>query len=244
MLIPIGSWCRTAYQVNEFLKSHGVMPTSFPYDWTITSFAALKLTLDARFTPSSALELDNLEINQFGSITDMRTQLIHHHDFAPPTLHELKQMGESNSNGIPKALWDTDLIDKAIGRFCHTYLHLEALKNSSRKISFVRWHRLGHPDHQLPQAFEGESIANIAQVITNFLMHDNFSILTVKSQYINGELPEETIAKYERSEYGVSSTIIERKGFNGDGTKSFKGDTVVWHKLLNKFVEDENLTLS
>ena len=55
MLIPIGSWCRIAYQVNQFLKANGIKPTSFPYDWTITPFAALKITLDGKINLSDVL---------------------------------------------------------------------------------------------------------------------------------------------------------------------------------------------
>ena len=183
-------------------------------------------------------------MNKVGSITDSGTQLIHHHDFSPPTIKGFGQKGELNNKGVPKVFYTTDLIDKAIGRFTHTYRHVEALRTGRNKISFVRSNRVGHPDRQFPHVFEGESIANLADVINKFLLHDNFSILTVKSRYINEDLPEETIAEYQRSGYGVSSTIVERKGFNGDGTNNFKGDTVVWHELLGGFVEDEKLALS
>lgn len=243
MLVPIGSWCRTAYQVNEFLKASGINPVSFPFDWTVTPFAALKVTLDRKFNPSDALRVENLELNKVGSITDNATQLIHHHDFAPLKMKKLGQTGGLDEKGIPKALYATDLIDKACSRFAHAYRHMEAVRSSSNKISFIRWLRLGHPDHQFPNAFEGESIASLADVIHGYLSHDNFSILTVKTRYVYGELPEETITEYERNDYGASSTVIERRGFNGDGTNSFKGDTVVWHKLLSRFVAEEKLTL-
>jgi hypothetical protein len=239
MLIPIGSWCRTAWQVNALLKAHGVEQTSFPYDWTTTPFAALRITLDEKFNPANALRIENLELNKVGSITDNSTQLIHHHDFPPPKMSELTQLGESDEKGLPKALYTTDLIDKAASRFAYTYRHLEALKSSTSKVGFVRWYRLGHPDYQFPHVLEGETFAGLASVINNFLAHDNFSILTVKTQYINGELPEEPISEYERNDHGVSSTIIERERING-----FKGDTLVWQKLLRRFVEDEKLTLS
>jgi len=41
MLVPIGGWCRTAYQVIEFLKTKSIQPCAYPFDWTVTSFIAL-----------------------------------------------------------------------------------------------------------------------------------------------------------------------------------------------------------
>jgi hypothetical protein len=137
MIIPIGSWCRTAYQVNEFLKANGIKSTSFPYDWTITPFFSLKFTLSNRFHPSSILEIENIQRNQFGSITDNNTQLIHHHDFPPQKMKEIEEISELDINGIPKVLYSTDLIAKAKERFAQAYKHLEASKHGG-KVLFVR----------------------------------------------------------------------------------------------------------
>jgi len=238
MLIPIGSWCRAAYQTNEFVKARGAKPSSFPYDWTITPFAALKITLDINFNPAEILRVGNLSISKFGSVTDESTQLIHHHDFTPHQMEKLKKISTPDDKGIPCALYDSDLIDKAVNRFSHTYQHLEALKDCDQKLSFVRWNRYGHPDPQIPHVFEGESITSLSELIGNFLSHGNFSLLTVTTKYISGELPRDPIAKYDQSNHGISSTILERKGFNGDGTNNFRGDTVAWNKLLSRFVEN------
>lgn len=245
MIVPIGAWCRTAYQVNEFLKVYKIKPLSFPYDWTITPFFSLRLTLDENFNPSDILKIENLELNKVGSITDKRTELIHHHDFSPPKMNELFQAGGQDENGIPKVFYSTDMISKAVCRFVHAYRNIVSLQRSSdKKILFIRWQRLGHPDKQFPHVFEGEDINSLAGVIKGFLSHDNFSILTVKSRITNEELPENPIIDYSREKYGVSATIIERKGYNGDGTNNFKGDTVSWHKLLDKFVGDEEVNLA
>lgn len=243
MLVPIGSWCRTAYQVNEFLKKNGIKPVSYPYDWTITPFISLKITLNNEFIPSCVLQFESIQRSKVNSIIDNSTQLIHHHDFSPPKIKELEQISELDIKGIPEALYTTNLIAKARERFIYTYRHLESLKSIRSKVLFVRWQRKGHPDHQFPYAFNGENIDSLANIIRKFLLHDNFSILIVKSKIIEGNLPEETIIEYEREKYGVSTTIIERKGFNGDGSGNFQGDTISWNKLLSKFVTDEDLDL-
>ena len=244
MLIPIGSMCRAAFQVNSYLKSKGLTTTPYPYDWTITPFTALEATLSKKFNTCSILELDNLKLNNLGSITDERTGIIHIHDFPPPVIKDIMPKGLQKDIGIIRSPQLTKMREKASGRFIHTYKNLELLKTKeSKKILFIRWQRYVHQGENLSHLFIGEDIASLSNVIKNFLLHDNFSILTVKSRVIHRRLPKNTIIEYSRSEHGVSSIIIERKGFNGDGTDNFRGDTVSWHKLLNKFIGEEKVQL-
>lgn len=224
MIVPLGRSCKTAYQVSTFLKTHGINGASFPYDWTITPFAALEATLDQAFDPSTALQ--SLERSRFGSITDSDTRLIHHHDFDPPSMQALEV--KTDAGGVPKALYTTDLITRAQGRFMHTFAHVASLKQHAGKILFVRW----HPD-------DGETIDDLGHVLHGFLSHDNFAILQIRSTIIEKALPGTVITDYRRSRFGVEASIIERKGFDGDGTENFKGDTVVWRTLLQKFVDEE-----
>ena len=238
-LIPLGAWCRTAYQVNAFKKSNDIKTASFPYDWTITPFKALESTLNNEFEPFSILRYDNVERSRFGSLVDTKTNIIHHHDFPAAKLKLLEETAGINDKGLPLELYKTDLLDNAKSRFCHTYKNLTLLKKEQKRLLFVRWQRSGHPDRQLPTAFENENILSLSTIIEGFLGHDNFSILIVKSKTITEDLPEITITEYNREERGVTPTIIERKGFNGDGTNSFKGDEVSWRALLTKFVTEE-----
>lgn len=244
MLVPIGSWCRTAYQVREFLKSSGVKSCAYPYDWTITPFYALKSTMINGFDRETALQFDALALNQFGSLEDAATRLIHHHDFAPHKLSSLDPGGGVNQRGVPLALVDSDLLIKAKGRFQYAYANLAGLRDGKTKIGFVRWMRHGHPDRKIPDAFDGENLTSLSELISNFLGHEDFSILLAKSVIVQGALPEnDIIVSYERNEMGVSAIIKERKGFDGDGSNSFKGDTVSWRKLLARYATDENISL-
>jgi hypothetical protein len=239
MLISIGAWCRASFQVNEFLRVCGKPPVSYPFDWTITPFASLQNTLRKGFDPQNALHDNNLISNKFGSLSDNITQLIHHHDFNPTAMKGLPQ-SELNHHGVPLSVFHSDLVTKARGRFLHTYANLESSKNSNKKLMFVRWNSTGHPDTQVPDAYEGETLASLAEIISGYLDHDNFSILRVTSKFVQEQPTKDTaIIDYERKIHGVSATIIERKGYNGDGTNSFKGETVSWHTLLTKFVNEE-----
>lgn len=243
MLIPIGSWCRTAYQVRVFLENNGIKSSSYPFDWMITPFSALQNTLKKGFAPTQVLRHENLALSRFGSIVDKKTNLIHHHDFSPETI-------SSFSNGelgkIPHQLFASDLLNKAQDRFIYTYENLLKLRNYNRKIGFVRWQRRGHPDPRLPDAFEGENFATLTALLSDFLEHDNFSILLIKTVIVQYELPEnEIIVSYlsDSSGTGVSAIIKERKGFDGDGTNNFKGDTVSWHHVLTRYINEEKIIL-
>ncbi len=169
MLIPIGSWCRVAYQVNEFKKRLRVKPVAYPYDWTITPFSALKITLDKDFISENVLHQDNLVLSKFGSILDNYSQLIHLYDFNPQKLKELRKSGGFNENNIPVRLFKSELVDKAQARFRNAYNNLQSLKNNEKKLAFVRWNRFGHPDPHLPYAFKGESNSAIAEILSGYL---------------------------------------------------------------------------
>ena len=52
------------------------------------------------------------------------------------------------------------------------------------------------------------------------------------------EYPRNIIKKYSADKYGAYAVISERKGFDGDGTNNFRGDTKSWNLLLAKFVSD------
>ena len=247
MLVPIGSWCRTAYQVNEFLKTNGIQSVTYPFDWTVTPFTALKLTLDKHFKPSDVLQNDNLRLSLFGSLLDVKTQLIHHHDLPPTIVKRFEYVDGKqsiNKHRVPFELFKSTEIGKAKGRFEYGFSNFKLLKSHNKKIGFVRWIRSGHPDAGLPDAFEGESISSLATIINCFLGHDNFSILQVKSHLAQKENNcNNIISSYEIQKYGVAATILERKGFNGDGTENFRGDTPSWHKLLSKYVDDQEIDL-
>jgi len=243
MLIPIGSWCRCAYQVNEFIKSKGGEPISYPFDWTITPFASLQITFSKSFNTNNVLANENLLLSPFGSLTDISTKLIHHHDFDPQDILRMKGIKGVNENGVPLAIFDRDLIMKAKGRLIHTYNNLEKLKNNEKKIGFIRWIRTGQADPTLPNAFEGETLNSLSDVFSNFLGHDNFSILQIRTEIIKDDTLRNSIISYKNEEFGVSAVIAERRGFNGDGTTNFRGEVESWNRVLNKFIIEENITL-
>lgn len=107
---------------------------------------------------------------------------------------------------------------------------------TSDGLVFIRWQRGGHPDRQFPDAFEGESSEALAAIIERFLGHRRFGLLVVTTQTAPPEIREiaDPIRKFETSGRIIESTILERKGWNGDLTDDFRGDEVSWTVLLDQ----------
>lgn len=244
-IIPLGAWCRTAYQVNFFKKSNNIDVISFPFDWTITPFSSLKKILSPNFNLEKILNYG--EVNKFGSVTCGETGLIFHHALPPKLVNqflERESMLQARNLDLPSSFFELDSVKNAIGRFSHTYKNIDKFRYSDglEKILFVRWQRSGHPDTQLNTAFFGENLDSLGEVLSGYLGHSNFSILMIQSQNIMSDvLPHEKIISYVRGEYGVNAIIPERRGFDGDGTKNFRGETLSWQAVLEKIVKEENL---
>lgn len=240
MLVPIGSWCRTAFQVRTFLEMQGGKSVSYPFDWTITSFSALQNTLQKDFDPAKVLLPKDLQLSKVGSIIDTKTGIIHHHDFLPKVIADFR----NSEGGLSAQFFASGLIEEARGRFIHTYENLMKLRKYKGKIGFVRWQRFGDPDRQFPSVFEGENLGTLKSTLSKFLESENFSILLVKTNIVPNEIYSDDIyLSYQSNEYGVEALIKERMGFNGDGTKNFKGDSTSWHSLLKRFVDEQNISV-
>lgn len=242
MLIPIGSFCRPTYQVREFNIKNNIEPESLPFDWTITSFAALRIILSPEFDPSKTFDLKNLFISKLGSILDNYSGLILHHDL-PPHLVSKYQSGDGEKLiDISPELIDSGVIDNAKGRFIHTFNKFKYYcKSDNQKIGFIRWSRWGHPDYLLPNLFDNENIFSLYEILEYFCDHKNFSILRIITKKVD-ELPAQgSLLKYHQYlNVGASILLTERPGLNGDNThpNGFGGDTQSWTEALTKFTLD------
>jgi hypothetical protein len=234
MLVPIGAWCRTAFQVREFLKSKGLPLQAYPFDWTITPFAALNAILAPEYDPLSALRPDAIVTSQFGSAKDRATGLIYHHDLE----HWTPPIGDLG--------YRADDLDKARSRYIHVFANLSALRRSPGRLGFVRWQRGGHPDARFPSAFEGESPGSLRSLIHSFLARDDFSVLIVRTQTLAPGIPApaDPIVKFETHDADCEVTVAERSGYDGEGDRAdFRGDRPAWAAVLERFVVMQNIPI-
>ncbi|WP_300319062.1 hypothetical protein [Idiomarina sp.] len=238
-IVPIGAWCRTAFQVNEFKESNGIAPKAYPFDWTITPFLALEKSLIPFFNPGNVLQ--RASINKFGSVTCEDTHILFHHALSNNVVR--KELSEPKEGKLSGDFLQSEAVSNAIGRFMHTYNNFSLLRaaGDSERVLFVRWQRSGHPDKGLPEAFKNETLTSLNEILRTFLGHENFSVLIIRSKTIaSQELPDNPVLSYERSKHGVEATIAERKGYDGDGTNNFRGDTIPWQCVLTKFFSEES----
>ncbi len=251
MLIPIGAWCRTAYQVGNFIEKHKAQNKSYPFDWTITPFFSLQKILNPLFNPTDILVENNLKLSKFSSIADAPSSLIFHHDLSENVVADHLKRGPTNPAGVPITLLrETTRVQDARARFIHTYSNLNAsieqARSKGERIGFVRWMRGGHPDYTLPEAFEGETTDTLWQLLSSFCNTSEVAVLHVisktnKNTEISGE---ECLTSFCSSARGAVATICERRGWNGDGSNSYRGDTTPWEMALTRFTTEFSIPIA
>lgn len=236
-LVSIGGWCRPAHQIRVWAegRSEFEAPAS-PFDWTITPFSALQTCLAPDFDPRKILASDQCVVSFAGSGMCQRSELVFHHDIPPAALEPID--GLDHGDVLPDTDQMSELRHKARYRFAHTMDRLKDDAATSDGLIFIRWQRGGHPDRQFPAAFEGESSHALAALIERFLGHQRFGLLVVTSETVspeNADIPD-PIRRFRQSGRIIESTILERKGWNGDMTNDFRGDEISWSVLLDRAV--------
>lgn len=230
MLVPIGAWCRTAFQVKQYEESRGNESKSYPFDWTITPFFSLRHTLASSFSPQQILKFSEIGISYCGSIVDKSSSIIFHHDLNPKITKQSTNFdGSLNFDRLNPYLIKTQQ------RFEHTFNHFLELKNSCQALGFVRWQRQGHPDHNLPNAFSGETFESLFHILSDFLSHRNFFILQIQTKLDNNFSFQDIIESLTVDNYGMRAVIKERRGYNGDLSTNFRGDSRSWGYILDHF---------
>lgn len=242
MFVSLGSACRPGYQIKSYYKRLGIKPNAFPFDWTITPFYSIKCIMGKRFDVNRVLKCENLVINEVGSLTDSFTGLLHHHDFHPKDVKRFFGDGFDFSQDLPVESNFYEFISNAKGRFEYAFENLNNLKDKSGKTVFIRWQRRGHPDKQFPSLFHNETPDTLCKELKGFLGHSDFLVICIETWEVAHELSDEQIIhRYEGSDNYRFSVIKERKGFDGDGTNDYRGDTYSWSFLFDYIIRVEGL---
>ena len=158
--------------------------------------------------------------------------VIFHHRLEQERLKELGHVVPGAT--IPPSPAFDEMAQDARGRFAHTFRQMSALKDHDGGILFVRWRRGGDPDHHVPDAFAGETDAQLMTLIETFLWHARFHLLVVQSRVTRDRTePFETpIISIAREGRAIICLLRERAGWNGDQTPNFKGDDYSWQAAL------------
>lgn len=248
-LVPLGSWCRAAYQCRLQAETLGLSKTiSTPFDWSITPFRSLMLILEYINNPdllSNELILNpsNCCINPVGSVKDVYTGISYHHDLGPDIVKSFHGIDyPMPSNKINKHLANSKEWEKARGRFEHTLNNFWTVFSDPYNI-FVRWQRLGVDNsvNDFPNVFEGESSERILKALQRAGMHQNSMLITVETKVLHGEkeVIKSPILDFRQHESGqlIHCILAERKGLNGDQTWNFRGDEKSWEHVVRKCIK-------
>lgn len=229
-IVSLGSWCRPAHNIRLYAQqSERFESISGPFDWTITSFRALRECVTEGFDPSDVLPVENILFSFARSGMCGRTGLIFHHALGPVSLGNIGSFTAGQK--MPVGDVALRLIDEARGRFIHTFGKFKSLGTNGNGLVFVRWRKFGHPDKSFPEVFLEESNEALIACLRGFLGHDKFHLLVLTSEIIPDQremLCNPLVELKAESERCISCRISERKGWNGDQSSNFKGDEDSW----------------
>jgi hypothetical protein len=187
-IIPLGSWCRNAFQINRFKQEHNVKAISYPFDWTITPVKSIEKVFSDTFKESNVLQ--------------------EYHK-------QLKWLQDPYSE-IFFVEWHSPSVKHSREKFLHTFGHLKNLKGQENLI-FIRWfssetkyNLRGSETHEMISKFYGnDDISNyktLHENIKKFIGTDKFKIIEVcskhndKKQLIHKETDEKFVFRFEINE--------------------------------------------
>jgi hypothetical protein len=235
IFVSLGAWCRPAHNLRLYARqSERFEFISGPFDWTITSFRALRICFSEGFEPGDVLPEENILVSFAHSGMCGRTGLVFHHALDPVSLGKTGSF--SPGQKLPVGGAAHGLIDEARSRFIHTFGKLKSLRESGSRTVFVRWKRFGHPDESFAEVFEEETNEDLMACLRCFLGHDEFYLLTLTSEIIpdRREMISNPLLEMKvESDRSVSCKIRERKGWNGAQSNNFKGDEHSWRSALD-----------
>jgi hypothetical protein len=231
-LIPLGAWCRTAYQCRLHSKTLGLeIPPTLPFDWTISPYRSISKILRGDISNCLILNEYDSFINKTGSVSCGYTGLTSHHDLSPSVSESL---GCSAENQVPsELLWKSIQHRQAIDRFMHTYGNLISWMRKPGNV-FVRW-MYGGPGSvgvNFPDVFLGESPQRLRSLIRNVLHHDDFYLVHFYS--LPTDADTYMFKHMSSGKFTYSGVLYERIGWNGDGSSDFRGDENAWGQLLKE----------
>lgn len=212
-LIPLGSWCRTSFQVNRFRQEHGMKSISYPFDWTITPLHSLEKI----FAPSFDINQLSISMNEWRDVTpkdikpiDKNTGLIFYHDKTE---------------------------EDARGRFLHTFKHLLSTREKNNLI-FIRWlDAYGHGHRQRWGEDRNPTYETLIENLKIFVNNDTFKLIEIETEYNDvGDLIRDKKQIHDKLiRYILTEPVNVDPVKSGNG---FKGSNKSWNLVLNDIIEN------
>ena len=241
-LVPLGAWCRSAYQCRMYSKKFLPEETqSGPLDWTITPFLSLSKVIREDINQDLILNPIDSYINRTGSVTCGYSGIIFQHDLDFKLVKSYG--GEKNQKVVPTVLLESKQWRNAKSRYFHTLRNL--VKTSKKEGNlYVRW--LNHTSANNHLVCAGEDPEKIYKLLRSNEWLNNSGLLHITTEMVKGvkepiKNPIKSISKI--SDNCWNCIIKEREGFNGDPAPDppgaiWKGDGMSWQSLFQEILEN------
>ena len=233
--IPLGSFCRCAYQAKVISEYGGIPePSSFPFDWTITPFRSIEMALRGQIDFEKVLSRESTFIDSEGCITCGHTLVRFAHDLRLKELSNRYQIDLKPYGELPSALFETEEFENARGRFSHTCETLYKKMLQPRAL-FIRWVHLSVRKKE-PELYKelhiGEAPLQLLNTLSEIGCHPSSRLMYVLTETIPGvrdPFKESPVTRFGSSNSGLFVCHLkERKGSNGNQAPVFYGDSVSW----------------
>jgi hypothetical protein len=210
-LIPIGSWCRPAWQINRFKVKHGAKSISYPFDWCITPLHSLEKIF------SHSYDINQLSI----SMNAWR-------DSAPKDITPIDA-----TTGL---IFSHDkTVEEAKGRFLHTFKNLLLTKEKNNLI-FIRWlDKYGHDHRKRWGEDRNPTYEKLIENLKIFINNDTFKLIEIETEYNDvGDLIRDKKQIHDK----LIRYILTEPVYVDPVNNGFRGSDKSWDLILNDIIED------
>ena len=212
-LIPLGSWCRPAFQINRFRREHGETPISYPFDWCITPLYSLEKIF------SHSYDINQLSI----SMNAWR-------DSAPKDIKPIDA-----TTGL--IFYHNKTIEEAKGRFLHTFKNLLSTKEKNNLI-FIRWlDTYGHDHRKRWGEDRNPTYEKLIENLKIFVNNDTFKLIEIETEYNDvGDLIRDKKQIHDKLIRYILTEPVYVDPVKSD--TGFRGSDKSWDLVLNDIIED------
>ena len=229
--IPLGSWCRTAWQTNRMLEVVGRKKVSYPFDWTITPMNSVIKAIKGEISIDQVLNSNDTMVCQFGQVQCGHTGIRFAHDFKLKEMSGKYNFTFKNGELMPESFGSFSETRQARERFAYTYKNLcENLgKENTAFVRYIEVDSLVEKDFY-KEVYSGEDPLRLLSCLKQHGAHPSSRLIYIFSKTVPGKkFSNCPVSRLKLSSKELFSChIYERKGLNGNQADAFYGDSLSW----------------
>ena len=186
--IPLGSWCRTAWQIEMLLKAVGRKKVAYPFDWTITPMDSVVKVIKGEISIDHVLNQNDTMVCPFGHVLCGHTGIRFTHDLKIKETSEKYNFTIKEGDPLPVALDLLCEVRQAKERFAYAYKNLcENLgKENTAFVRYVEIDPLSGKDLK-KEVYSGEDPLRLLSCLKRHGAHPTSKLIYIFSKTIPGE---------------------------------------------------------